>query len=411
MTARSEIARNNECMSSQANSAKLLINTSMNPVMLPEGAPRRGLVPTELERSEKFLASYERDVLFYDVFWDRDHRKILMIGPPAIDLAAHYRSATYRALPSGRLLQPRGHHSKHVQLFSLQAPPETTHLEVSFAGRVQQIVVASNKAEFFAGQKLLFTLSQNNDLAWIADWARFHVVNQGVTAVLLFDNRSDRYRLNDIESCLLDVPGLSRVGVVGVPFNYPHADEAVPKDIFWAHFLQPAVIVDMYRRFGIAAQGILNCDIDELAVPLANETVFESAARSRSGTVYFRGCWIEAVPETQKPGNYRHTDFRSVASDVNYARGGTNKWALVPNRRWLQRLRSHPYPHAIANRPWGTRHKPGTAFIAHFKAISTGWKYERGVVASSAMDLKKEPKLSEALDRAFEPASKSPQTV
>src|SRR5690606_30799903 len=128
------------------------------------------------------------------------------------------------------------------------------------------------------------------------------------------------------------------------------------------------VIVNMFRRYGMAANGILNCDIDELAVPLAAETVFESATRSRSGSVYFRGCWIEAVPEAPRDGGYRHTDFRCVAADVDYRVGSTNKWAVAPNRRWLQKLSAHPYPHAISNRPMLTRHKPGTAYIAHFKA-------------------------------------------
>jgi hypothetical protein len=308
----------------------------------------------------------------------------------------------FRALPSGQWLRAKPHHSPQVHLLSLRAPGDTTHLEIHFFGISQQVPIVENQSQFFAGQNLLFTLSQNNDLQWIADWARFHVVNQGVTSVLLFDNRSTRYGLAEIEATLLAVPGLQRIGVVPVPFTYPHADEAVPKNIFWAHFLQPAVIVDMFRRYGMATNGILNCDIDELAVPLASENVFQTASQSRSGTVYFRGCWIEPVPEAPRAAGYRHADFRQIASDVNYKIGATNKWALTPARKWLQKLKTHPYPHAVMNRPFATRHKPGTAYIAHFKAISNSWKYDRSVTEQADTPMRTDAPLVAALDRVFD---------
>ena len=371
-----------------------------NPVMLPQGL-QRGMIAASAPRSDKFIASYERNVLFYDVFWEHGGKRIILIGPPAIDLAPHYRAARYVAQPSGVAVKAKAHHSSTVFVFSLRPPAGTTHLDIELGGATQRVGVAQNHSDFFAGRNLLFTLSQNNDLQWIADWARFHVVNQGVDAVLLFDNRSTRYTPADIEATLLAVPGLQRVAVVPTPFTYPHEDRGVPKHIFWAHFLQPAVIVDMFRRYGMASNGILNCDIDELAVPLADKTVFAEATASRSGTVYFRGCWIEPVPEKDREGGYRHADFRQVEADVNYGRGGTNKWALTPNRPWLQKLRIHPYPHSVANRPPLSRHKPGTAYIAHFKAISTGWKYDRGVVDAAAAPIREDAPLSAALDRAF----------
>jgi hypothetical protein len=388
-------------MPSHATTALRLPQTAMNSVMLPPTSPRRGLLPSPLERDPKFLARYERDVMFYDVFWDFERLNILLLGPAAIDLEPHYRSARYRALPSGQSLRPKAHHSAHVQLFSLRAPADTTHIEILFAGTSQQIIVADNHGKFFAGQNLLFTLSQNNDLAWIADWARFHVVNQGVTAVVLFDNKSTLYDPQALEDCLVSVPGLKRVGVVPVPFTYPLADEAVPKNIFWPHFLQPAVITNMFRRYGIAANAILNCDIDELAVPLAGETVFESATRSRSGTVYFRGCWIEPVPNAPRSSGYRHRDFVQVEKGVDVTRGPTNKWALAPDRRWLRKLKVHPNAHVIDNRVKFSRHKPGTAFIAHFKAISNSWKYDRPVLSDTQMALEPQPALQHALEKAF----------
>ena len=373
----------------------------MNALMLPEGTPRRGLLPTPLPRSEGFLSSYERDVLFYDVFWDVHARDVILIGPPPIDLGGSYREAVFRALPSNDKLGAKWHRSSWVHVLSLRAPKGTTHIEVTFAGVAQQVAVGPNHSEFFAGNNLLFTQSKNNDLAWIRDWAQFHVVNQGVDAVLLFDNNSTRYGLDEIQATLLAVPGLKKVAVVAVPFTFPREDEAYPRNIFWADFLQRSVIVDMFRRFGMLANGILNCDIDELAVPLTQETVFEAANRSRSGTVYYRFCWVEPVPEALSPTGYRHRDFKNIAAEADYMAGPTTKWALTPKRRWMRALKIQPQTHAVENRPMLTRHKPNNAFIAHFRGISTSWKYDRPVEISANKALRRDTALTRALDRAF----------
>ena len=360
------------------------------------------LTPTgTIPRTEKFIASYERDVLFYDVFWHVDGGRVILIGPPPIDLAPLYQEMTTVAVPSGRVVRLKRHHSRKVWLFSAEVPEGTSHLDISFAGVVQRVEIGLNHSPFFAGENLLFTLSKNNDLGWVRDWAHFHVVNQGVSAVLVFDNGSDRYTLDELAATLTSVKGLRKTAVVRVPFRYTGPDEAMESNKFWAHFLQPSTFTGMFRRYGAQANGILNCDIDELAVPTGAQTVFETATASRSGTVYFRNLWIEPVPEHERVEGYRHRDFRQVLAEADYRQTPTQKWALTPQRRWLQNLKIHPYTHLLKNRPPFTRHKPLTAYIAHFKAISTGWKYDRPVVLSTAAELRREPTLDRALDRAF----------
>lgn len=381
--------------------AEILDLPTLPGYLLPGGL-RRGLLRPELPRDPKFVASYEDRILFYDAFWDVTGRQIIVHGPLAIDLKPHYRQARYVARPSGAVLKPKPHHSTRVELYGLKAPPDTTHLEVTFAGHVLTLPVGESYARHFAGENLLFTLSRNNDLDWIADWARFHVVNQGVTAVLLFDNASDRYGLDDIAARLAAIEGLRKISVIPVPHRYTDRDEAMRKTPFWAHFLQPSMMLNMFRRYGPLANGILNCDIDELAVPTGDETVFETARASRSGTVYFRGRWIEPVPGDVRADGYRHADFRLIKPGTDITRGRTTqKWAVDPDRKWLKNLSIHPHTHLFANRPWFTRHKPTTAYIAHFRAISTSWARARPVTPERPPGLIEDTLLSRALDRAF----------
>ncbi|GLQ53408.1 hypothetical protein [Devosia nitrariae] len=375
----------------------------LNSLFLPQDSSlRRGFISPNVPREAQFLAHFEDRCIFYDVFWDEAGKRILLHGPPPVNLAQHYRNARYTARPSGTRLRARGHHSQKVHIYSLAAPAGTTHLEVEFAGMTFTVPVGANYSSWFEGQNLLATVSKNNDLQWIADWARFHVVNQGASAVLLFDNASDRYAPADIEATLVAVNGLDKICVVPAPFAYQRPDNALPDNRFWAHFLQPSLFTNMFRRYAARASGILDCDIDELAVPLTDETVFETARASRSGTVYFRNRWIEPVPVKPRPdGVYRHRDFCLAKADDDVTRGGTTKWAMAPDRRWMQDLRVQPRAHLIINRPPLTRHKPGTAYIAHFRGISTSWKYDRRVTLESDDTLVEDTRLSALLKSTF----------
>lgn len=385
-----------------ANGDRVMPLPLLNSLVLPQDCPlRRGLISPSVPREARFLAHFEDRCIFYDVFWDVAGKRIILHGPPPVNLSEHYRNARFTARPSGKLLRARGHHSQKVHLYSLAAPADTTHLEVEFARMIFTVPVGANHSAWFEGQNLLTTVSKNNDLQWIADWARFHVVNQGASAVLLFDNASDRYAPADIEATLAAVDGLRRICVVPAPFAYQRPDNALPDNRFWAHFLQPSLFTNMFRRYAALAAGILDCDIDELAVPLAGETVFETARASRSGTVYFRNRWIEPVPVEPRPDGYRHRDFCLAKAGDDITRGGTTKWAMAPGRRWMRNLRVQPRAHLIANRPPFTRHKPGTAYIAHFRGISTSWKYDRGVTFESGETLVEDTRLSALLKSTF----------
>lgn len=378
----------------------ILPSPRLNSMMLPDGVVR-GMRPPTGTRPASFTDHYEGKVLFYDIFWHLDGRTALLVGPPPIDLDQRFGRMVCVALPSGRKVRWREHNSKRLRLCSIKPPAGTTHVQITYAGATQTVAIADNESAFFEGSNVLFTLSKNNPLEWIADWSRFHAVNQRTNAVLLVDNGSTDYGPGDIETALVSIPGIQRVAVLPAPFPYGRKDDWVRKDQAWSQFLQPAMFLVMLRRYAQTARGILNCDIDELAVPFPQGNVYDAAASSRSGTVYYRGAWVAALPEPGRSAPYRHRDFRRLEADAGQGMSSLHKWAMAPNRRWLERLNVHPYPHFLRNRAMGTRHKPTDVFIAHFRGISTSWKYDRQVQDAAGADLPVEPALAQALDRAF----------
>ena len=54
-------------------------------------------------------------------------------------------------------------------------------------------------------------MNKNNDLAWIREWATFHQRLHGTDTVILYDNGSTAYAVDDVIETLRSVPGLARV--------------------------------------------------------------------------------------------------------------------------------------------------------------------------------------------------------
>jgi hypothetical protein len=337
-----------------------------NPLQRAPHAPRRA-------RPDVFTAAFDTRTLFYDCFWHADGERILLVGPPPLNLAPALKRAKVLARPSGTPLAPRFFASLSTMLTELRGVPKgTTDIEIETADERFVLAVQPNGSATLAGRRLLFSINKDNDLAWIREWARFHAQVHGTDAVLLFDNGSTRYAPDEIGAVLADVPGLAHVGVASWPYSFGPIDPAVRANPYWARFLQIATMSVVLRRYGAAAYGLLDCDIDELAGTRSGRSIYELARQSRGGLVAFRGVWIEAVG-----AGTRHRDFTRRLADTSAATSRPRKWALDPSRAWVQRLSVHPYWHWIAGRPLFSKATPDDALYWHFRAINTNWKQTR----------------------------------
>ncbi len=324
-------------------------------------------------RPDAFTAAFDTRTLFYDCFWHADGARILLVGPPPLNLGPALRRATARARPSGAPLKVRFFASLSTMLTELRgAPADTTAIEIAVGGETFALKVQANGSAALGGRKLLFSVNKDNELGWIREWATCHAALHGTDAVLVFDTGSTRYGADDIAAVLGEVPGLAYVGVASWPYSFGPVDPAVRANPYWARFLQIATMSVVLRRYGAAAYGLLDCDIDELAGTRSGRSIYELARQSRGGLVAFRGTWIEAVGAGR-----RHRDFTQRLADAEGATSRPRKWALDPSRSWVQRLSVHPYWHWIAGRPLWAKTMPEDALYWHFRAINTNWKQAR----------------------------------
>jgi len=312
--------------------------------------------------------------LVYDCFWHDDGQRILLVGPPPLGL--NMRTAHYEALPSKTKLSARQHVSASVAVTELTGvPPRTLAVKLSFGESVFTLPVQENLSLQLAGRRIVFTMSQDNDLRWITEWARYHVRVQGADTVIVFDNNSKKYQPRDIEAALLPITGLQSVAVHAWPYRYGSPDPAVLSNPYYTLFLQIAAMSVVLRRYGARAFGILNCDIDELVASPVGQTVFDLARRSKKGLLVMRGRFVEpiALPGSPQEG-LTHQHYGYLHKDPARSISRQKKWVIDPTRDWFADLGVHPYMHWIHRRPPFSKTETTDVFYRHFRAIHNGWK-------------------------------------
>jgi hypothetical protein len=358
-----------------------LLPSAHSPAFLPEHSPlrRRPRAP-DRHRPESFECEFEDRALVYDAFWHVDGRRILLVGPPPLNLRPALGRARYVAVPSRKPLSARTYDSLSVRITALEdAPAETTGIEMLLDGDKFVLPVQPNVSPALAGARVLFTMSRDNELIWIRDWADYHARLHGTDAVVFFDNGSTRYPPAEIAATLGAVPGIRHAAVLSWPYRYGPFDPAVKLNPYYGLFLQIAAMSVALRRYAAAAYGLLNCDIDELVATPPGTTIYELAHAAPHGLVSFRGQFVEALPigTLADGGVLRHRDFGHRLRNPRVRASRPRKWALDPQRAWVGNLAVHPYMHWIQGRPLFGKTTPADTFYWHFRGISTNWKDRR----------------------------------
>ncbi len=349
-------------------------------------------------RPAEFHENYEKRALFYDVFRHADGEQVLLIGPPPRNLLGLLKRAQYSLEGVKGRFKPRFFVSQSVMVIALKGVPkgaDVLHVgldDVEFA-----LPIRKNFSDELAGRRVLFTISKDNPVQWIGAWAHYHQRFQGVDAVVLLDNGSSNASLDEIAK-ELEKTSVEKIFLFSMPYIFGAIDNAVLFNPFWTNFLQLVFNSLVLRRFGALAEGLLNCDIDELAFHRSAPTVFEALKQTPHGLLSMNGSWIEAQPVSCANGGHR--DFGYRVKDLEERVCSERKWLLDPKRDWVQNLRVHPYWHWINGRPAGAKTMSENAFFWHFKGINTNWKVERNQVpAAPAQIMELDPELRNIFSR------------
>jgi hypothetical protein len=318
------------------------------------------------QRQSDYLDKFDHDTLVYDAFPTGD--SVRLIGPPLLNLAIPLAGATW--------------HVDDIEVVANLVDLDRTQgswletsatagarLTVQMGDATCEAEISESGVEWFRGRRVLTTKSKNNDLQWITDWARFHAEMQGIDAVLLYDNGSDIYQPEDVLKAL-DVPGIEVAVVVVWPFKFgPQGGnwEGLADAPWDSDFCEYGILEHARHRFLSEAAGVLNQDIDELAVSEDAASVFDLLAASESGAIRYPGRWID-TPRATTTEPPRFSDF-TVYDSTRWP--STSKWAIDPTRtQHAGQWKTHSVHGVTMSTTKRIQHR-------HFTGISSNWKYAR----------------------------------
>ncbi len=343
----------------------------VQPLVLPASSSvtREPPRPDHL-RQVGYLEAFDQRTIAYDAFVHE--ATTFLIGPPLLNLTVDgpgQVAVTQFGLPG-----PGYDKTARISL------PATRQAVLDVSGHRLSGPTGTSDWTVFANRRVLVTMSRDNDLDWIRDWAAFHVGNHGADAVLLYDNGS-AYGAEAVAQTLAGVPGLE-VGVV-VDWPFPYGPQGGPSKAWDSDFAQVGSLEHARRKYLGAAAGVMNGDVDELVV--SPRPVFEYAAEH--GAVVYGGVWISNVREPSTGPVYRDYPFREAGAEAC-----PGKWCInprqLPDEAWLG-----------VHWPFGAHvTRPEEIVYRHFRAVGTSWKYDRnrdrGQAGPGARDLE----LAAALD-------------
>ena len=372
---------------------------SVSSWMLPDSSKYRREPARPLElRQANFDAQFDHLSVFYDCFRISSTRAML-IGPPLNRFAGILDSLRILSLPGGKRCRFDVQH-KFTQAFAnrrtdnlcrvlVEVPESDTCLQLQAMAGTKVVQIRPNAREVFRGRRVIFTLSRNNHPGWICDWMRFHRDVQAADAVLLYDNDSTAYSLNALLEQMKQVSGFQVICVVAWPYKY--GPQGIGRGTWDSAFSQDGAMEDARWRFLSEAYGVLNCDIDELALSTEGN-IFDKAAASPAGCVRFQGRWVtppvgrgsdseEGMPRHQESTYQILPQWRWKGLRPKDRKLCPPKWAVVPNRCPAE---AHWSVHEIVGQRARAMKQDDTCY-RHFTRIGTNWKNNRQSIEQSAL--------------------------
>src|SRR5262249_24401538 len=151
---------------------------------------------------------------------------------------------------------------RHSQIW-IDVPANTTKLALDTSIGRFDISPTPSMSPLFKDKRVLFTLSKNNKIEWIADWIRYNRDIHGANAVLIYDNASTIYSPTELMERLRPMPGMNETCVVSWPFKYGPLGLGLLH--YWdSNFCQYGMLEHARWMFLQQARSALNSDIDEL---------------------------------------------------------------------------------------------------------------------------------------------------
>ena len=258
------------------------------------------------------------------------NKQICLIGPPLLNLSSYLRESKFWVDGKPQEQAPLWC-ERYNMSESFIAPPVAAAQKLQFVNPLHKdfsgaLKIQPSHCGMFAGKKVVLLLSKNTHLIWLRDLVEFNVKIHGANAVLLYDNASTAYDVQDILETISQVEGVEASAVV--PWNFPYGALGGPEEIWDSDYAQYGIIEHARLRFLQTCEAVLYTDADELLVPNTDKSLFEVVAASRSGAVAYNSHLMHSVGVSPEDSLLRFKDLVYAEREPHALR----RWTAVPSR-------------------------------------------------------------------------------
>jgi hypothetical protein len=345
------------------------------PVFLSGGIRREPPRPVH-QRQASYDAEYDYTTLFYDAVLAGD--SIRLVGPPLGNLQSLFDLDSFHVnncpIPRENIVLQDANRTQmsHINIAGLDIiAAGTLCLSFTMGNHCYASYVSSSLSSALRRRKCLLTLSKNNPIRWIADWAFYYKTLHDINTLLLYDNNSDIYTATELQNALVkEYPDLD---IYVIKWDFPYGPQgggwAGHKSIPWdSDYCQYGMFEHSKHYLLDQAALVINHDIDELLLPVEGMPIDDFLVANRLSYARYLGKWVTSV-SNRHSGDLSFRDY--VYTDAT-PRKTTIKWVAKPNLLNNESLqwKTHGIPSIASQLESRISHR-------HFKAISTHWKFTR----------------------------------
>jgi hypothetical protein len=338
------------------------------------------------ERHSSYDDTYDFDTLFYDAYFDSSASQVVLVSPPLLNFKRLIEDTEFFLDEHAAQISSVVDISRGSLIFidaEVHPPQRLSFQHPRFGGEVQ---INNTCLDAFAGKNAVYAISKNNRLDWLVDWLTYYANAHDANALVLYDNASTDYSIDELIQATTSVRGIDTVAIGRA--NFPFGPRGTSNTDYKSLFLQRTMAEIGRRRLLLKSRAVLNVDIDELMYSHSGQSIFDATVASREGYVRANAAWVY-TDSTEIKGPPSFSAHRYVSGS---GRPKSNrKFCVDPQgplfgKQWLT--------HFIKSR----RDPVDPNFVMwHFSEISTGWKYDRSGLGGP--DLKECPELINAMEK------------
>ena len=359
---------------------------------------REPMRPVELRKDYfngmKFNENFDWDNLWYDAV--QLHQScIVLIGPPLYHTSNQLPTKCKFTDDNNVALSFRSFEMDRAGMTAINTTGWVNNLKM--ISNTETVIPVNRICEDFNDRYCMFTLQKDNPISWIKQWITYHHVNFGIDGILIYDNGSKGYSLDDLES-QLQTPG---VVVKVVSWDMPYGPQGFDCNYYntWdSDYAQSSMFEHAKRRYLSNAKIAINADVDELlamSYSTLDDVINHINQEGVAGYCY-KGRWIEPYDlANNKPayevslGDRQFIDY--YCTDSRNIIGIGNKWMLIPGK--------------ALNSQWVV-HSTGAAmrqnhdiYYGHYMPMNTNWSWDRDGFDGDATGLVADEKLMNNLSK------------